>query len=128
MFRFGEDEIEGSSSHFTGTVEGALHVLGPGQVKQRIQAAVALELRQVQRQAQAGVVGLGQQGAMASVVHHLAQRALATDKEGFATGAGRQPFAIGQVTQLVALTSQLLQVQVLLSAITALLLQASLPL
>ena len=110
---FGEDEVEGGGGHFTGAVEGTLHALGTGQVEQRIQAAVALELWQVQRQAQAGIAWLGQQGAVAGVVHHLAQRALAADEEGFATGTGRQPFAVGEVAQLAALVAQLLQIQIL---------------
>ncbi|MNM81158.1 hypothetical protein D3C81_931490 [compost metagenome] len=113
VFGLGEDEVERRGGDFAGAVEGALDRFGAGQVEQRIEATVALELWQVQGQAQAGACRLGEQGAVARVIHHLAQRALATHEEGFAACPCWQPLAVGQVAQLVALAAQLLQVQVL---------------
>ncbi|MNH22369.1 hypothetical protein D3C79_822250 [compost metagenome] len=84
-----------------------------GQVEQRIQAAITLGLRQVKGQPKAGAAGLGEQGTVAGVVHHFAQRALATDEEGFAACASGQPLAVGQVADLAALMAQPFQVQVL---------------
>ncbi|MNE33223.1 hypothetical protein D3C80_1268790 [compost metagenome] len=124
----GKNQVQCRRTDFAAGFEGFLDVLGARQVEQGVHAAVALEVRRLQRKAQAAIEGLGLQGmlllakgnveqrAMASFIDSLADRPLAFDKEGFVTHDRGLPFAVDFVQQAVAFALDLFQVQVLVVA------------
>ncbi|KWV87034.1 hypothetical protein PFLmoz3_02880 [Pseudomonas fluorescens] len=111
----GEDHVQGDGTNLAGSIRGLAGVLCAGQVEERIQALVVLEVGGLQGQAKTAGERLAavEQSAVAGFVHHFANRALALDEEGFVAHAGRQPFAVVLVVQRIALAFDLLEEQVL---------------
>ncbi len=111
----GENHVQGDGADFTGRIRGLAGALCAGQVEERIQALVVLEIGGLQGQAETAGQGLAavEQGAVAGFVHHFANRPLALGEVGFVTHGGRQPFAVVLVVQRAALALDLLQEQVL---------------
>ncbi len=116
----GEDHVQGDRTDLAAGIERLLDVGCTGQIKERIQALVVLEVGHLQRQAQAiagrRCAGI-EQCAMTRLVDRFTNRAAAFDQKGFLVRGCRHPLAIRHVRDAVAFALDLLKEQILIVAL-----------